>query len=272
VQKEDTDYYTQSITETKIKIEQEELHKSVQAAEVHWGDLSVTSVTYMFKKIKFGSRDSLGFGALDLPAQTLDTTGMWLLPHPGAYALAKASGRVPREGLLGISNVIREVIPLYAMCDTMDVGASVDSSAANAPGIFVHDRFPGGLGFALKAYELIDEILAACLELVDHCACKDGCPSCVGSPLPPYSHLDPDVNARGLIPDKEAAKSILHHLLGRDPFQPSMRTAAGSAELARDEAELRKLVDSTQLPGTLEKKLRQRVDKLRRKGPAFGPR
>ena len=263
VQKEDTDYYTQSITETKIKIENEELHKSAPSFEVHWGDLSVTSVTYMFKKIKFGSRDSLGFGALDLPAQTLDTTGMWLLPHPSAYVLAKASGRVPREGLLGISNVIREVIPLYAMCDTMDVGASVDSSAANAPGIFVHDRFPGGLGFALKAYELIDEILVACLELLDACACANGCPSCVGSPLPPYSHLDPDVNARGLIPDKEAAKSILHHLLGRDPFQPSIRTTAGSAEVARDEAELRKLVESAQLPVTLEKKLRQRVDKLR---------
>ncbi len=299
VQKEDTDYYTQSITDTKIKIENEELHKSVPAggvprvapsrgapdalaagvdrrqdprgtaAEVYWGDLSVTSVTYMFKKIKFGSRDSLGFGALDLPAQTLDTTGMWLLPHPEAYALAKQAGRVPREGLLGISNVIREVIPLFAMCDTMDVGASVDSSAANAPGIFVHDRFPGGLGFALKAYELIDEILPACLELLDHCACNGGCPSCVGSPLPPYSHLDPDVNARGLIPDKEAAKSILHHMLGREAYQPSTRTAAGSAELLREGEDLRKLVDSTQLPVTLEKKLRQRVDKLRRKGPAW---
>jgi ATP-dependent helicase YprA (DUF1998 family) len=159
--------------------------------------------------------------------------------------------------------VIREVIPLFAMCDTMDVGASVDSSAANAPGIFVHDRFPGGLGFALKAYELIDEILPACLELLDNCACNGGCPSCVGSPLPPYSHLDPDVNARGLIPDKEAAKSILHHLLGREAYQPSARSLAGSAETARDGEELRKLVDSTHLPVTLEKKLRQRVDKLR---------
>jgi len=272
VQKEDTDYYTQSITETKIQIESEELHKSAPVFETHWGDLSVTSVTYMFKKIKFGSRDSLGFGALDLPTQTLETTGMWMLPHTSAYALAKAAGRVPREGLLGISNIMREVIPLYAMCDTMDVGASVDSSAANAPGIFVHDRFPGGLGFALKAYELIDEILASCLELLDTCACADGCPSCVGSPLPPYSHLDPDVNARGLIPDKEAARSILHHLLGREPYQPSLRTSAGSAELARDGEALRKLVDQNQLPPTLEKKLRQRVDKMRRRGPAFGPR
>jgi hypothetical protein len=85
----------------------------------------------------------------------------------------------------------------------------------------------------------------------------------VGSPLPPYSHLDPDVNARGLIPDKEAAKSILHHLLGIAPYQPATRAMAGTAEMARDGEELRKLVDSTQLPVTLEKKLRQRVDKLR---------
>jgi hypothetical protein len=48
-----------------------------------------------------------------------------------------------------------------------------------------------------------------------------------------------------------------------------LRTAAGSAEVAQDEEELRKLVDSTQLPVTLEKKLRQRVDKLKRRGPAF---
>jgi ATP-dependent helicase YprA (DUF1998 family) len=119
------------------------------------------------------------------------------------------------------------------------------------------------MGFALKAYELIDEILAACLELLDTCACHDGCPSCVGSPLPPHSHLDPDVNARGLIPDKEAARSILHHLLGRDPYQPSVRVSTGSAEVAREGEALRKLVDANQLPPTLEKKLRQRVDKLR---------
>lgn len=267
VEKEDTDYYTQSITEVKIKVEKEELKKQWNASDVYWGDMSVTSVTYMFKKIKFGSRDSLGFGALDLPPQTLDTTGMWILPHPETYALIKKAGRVPREGLLGISNVIKEVIPLFAMCDTMDIGASVDSSAAQAPGIFVHDRFPGGLGFALKAYEILDEIMAACLELIDHCQCEDGCPSCVGSPLPPYSHLDPDVNMRGLIPDKESSKSILHHLLQRDVYAPPVRTEAGSAQLLKAEAEMRELLDSTQLPVTLEKKLRERVDKLRHRRP-----
>jgi len=270
VEKEDTDYYTQSITEVKIQIESEELRKAWRASEVFWGDLSVTSVTFMFKKIKFGSRDSLGFGALDLPPQKLDTTGMWILPGEEAYALVKQAGRVPREGLLGMANVIREVIPIFAMCDNADIGASVDSSAANAPGIFVHDRYPGGMGFALKAYELIEEIMEACLELIDRCPCAAGCPSCVGSPLPPYSNLDPDVNTRGLIPDKESSKSILHALLGREPYAPTPRPAAGSAEMARQEAEVRKLLDATRLPVMLERKLRARVDKLRHRRPFSG--
>jgi hypothetical protein len=40
----------------------------------------------------------------------------------------------------------------------------------------------------------------------------------------------------------------------------------------QDGEALRKLTDANQLPPTLEKKLRQRVDKLRRRGPAYGPR
>jgi DEAD/DEAH box helicase domain-containing protein len=270
VQKEDTDYYTQSITEVKITVEHEELKKEWNMSEVYWGDLSVTSLTYMFKKVKFGGRDSLGFGALDLPEQKLLTTGMWLLPHPEAYRLVKETGRVPREGLLGISNVIKEVIPIFAMCDPSDVGASVDSSASHSPGVYVHDRFPGGLGFAHKAYELIDEIMRACLELIDNCPCAAGCPSCVGSPLPPYSHLDPDVNMRGMIPDKESARSILHHLLGLEPYSPPCReedgtsAAASSAELLKQEAEMRNLLDASRLPTTLEKKLRERVGNLKR--------
>jgi len=37
--------------------------------------------------------------------------------------------------------------------------------------------------------------------------------------------------------------------------------------LEKQEAEMRAMLDQTQLPITLEKKLRERVDKLRRKKP-----
>jgi DEAD/DEAH box helicase domain-containing protein len=189
---------------------------------------------------------------------------MWLIPLEDAYIHVRKSGRVPREGLLGISNVIKEVIPLFAMCDTMDIGASVDSSAANAPAIFVYDRFPGGLGFAHKAYEMIDEVMNACLELIDRCPCERGCPSCVGSPIPPFSQLDPDVTARGMIPDKEAARSILHVLLDREPYVPS-KSDRGDDERVAAAAEIDKaLREAKKLPVSLEKRLRERVGTLKR--------
>ena len=119
----------------------------------------------------------------------------------------------------------------------------------------------------VKAYEIIEDIMKASLELIDRCPCASGCPSCVGSPLPPHASLDPDVNMRGLIPDKEAARSILHHLLLLDPYQPAPRPAAGSAEVLKQEAELREMLDATRLPVPLEKKLRERVDRLRTRRP-----
>ncbi len=264
VEKTDTDYYTQSITEVKIKIEKEEIEKKWRRSKAYFGDLSVTSVTFMFKKIKFGSRDSLGYGSLDLPPLTLLTTGFWIVPPREAYGYVREAGRVPREGLLGVANVMKEVIPVFVMCDTMDVGASVDSSAADAPALFVYDRYPGGLGFAHKVYEMIEEVMEGSLELLDKCPCGDGCPSCVGSPIPAYSQNDPDGESRGMIPDKEAAKSILHYLLEKEPYVPA-RAAKGAARVPAAEAPAAVFPkDMKELPIALEKKLRERMSRYKR--------
>jgi DEAD/DEAH box helicase domain-containing protein len=218
----------------------------------------------MFKKIKFGSRDSLGYGSLDLPPLTLLTTGFWIVPPREAYGYVREAGRVPREGLLGVANVMKEVIPVFVMCDTMDVGASVDSSAADAPALFVYDRYPGGLGFAHKVYEMIEEVMEGSLELLDKCPCGDGCPSCVGSPIPAYSQNDPDGESRGMIPDKEAAKSILHYLLEKEPYVPA-RAAKGAARVPAAEAPAAVFPkDMKELPIALEKKLRERMSRYKR--------
>ena len=47
--------------------------------------------------------------------------------------------------------------------------------------------------------DVTDEIMAASLELIDRCPCEHGCPSCVGSPIPPFSQLDPDVTVDGRV-------------------------------------------------------------------------
>jgi DEAD/DEAH box helicase domain-containing protein len=114
-----------------------------------------------------------------------------------------------------------QVLSLLAMCDRQDLGGIVDSSNTGSPTIFLYDRYPGGLGFAEKGYALIEELMEACLSLIEECECEQGCPSCVGSPVTrPPIHGDPDLMAGYPVPDKEAALVILHHLLGREPYHP----------------------------------------------------
>lgn len=220
VEPTNVDYYTQSITETQVKVDREEKSRKWRIATVSFGDVSVTSLTFMFRKIKFGSRDSIGYGKCDLPAQVLETTGLWIVPPQEALAEARKWGRVPGEGLLGIANVLREVLPLFVMCDPVDIGTTVNSRSTDSPAIYVYDKYPGGLGFSLKAYDLMEEIMKAARDLIASCSCSRGCPSCVGSPIPPFSQLDPESAGKGMIPDKEAAMVLLHCLLMIDAYSP----------------------------------------------------
>jgi len=216
----DVDYFTQSVTETRVQIDSEEQTKPWRRSQVSFGDVTVTSLTYMFRKIKFYERDSIGFGKVSLPQHELATAAAWLELPESAARLVAGFGRIATEGLIGIGNAASAVIPLFAMCDPMDIGTAVDSANTGVPTVFIYDRHPGGVGFADKSYRMIEEVMEACLNLIENCSCEDGCPSCVGSPIPPYAQHDPDATPRGRIPDKETALVILHDLLEREPYVP----------------------------------------------------
>jgi DEAD/DEAH box helicase domain-containing protein len=231
IHKADLDYFTQSITETKVKIDQAEQAKKWRVSKVEFGDVTVTSLTFMFRKIKFYERDSIGFGKISLPQHDLATTAAWIELPAAAAARAAEYGRVATEGLIGIGNAASAVIPLFAMCDPMDIGTVVDSANTGVPTLFIYDRHPGGVGYAQNSYKMIDEVMEACLNLIERCPCADGCPSCVGSPIPPYAQQDPDATPRGRIPDKETALIILHEMLEKPPYVPR-RPARGAGGMA----------------------------------------
>ncbi|MCK4236265.1 MAG: DUF1998 domain-containing protein, partial [Candidatus Krumholzibacteria bacterium] len=266
VEKTNVDYYTQSITEVQVKVDREEKSGGWRVSRISFGDVSVTSLTFMFRKIKFGSRDSIGYGKCDLPPQVLETVGLWIVPPPEVLAEVRRCGRVPGEGLLGLANVLREVVPLFVMCDPLDIGTTVNSRSTGGPAVYIYDKYPGGLGFSLKAYDLIEEILNAALELIKTCACKRGCPSCVGSPIPPFSQLDPETGGKGMIPDKEAALVILHHLLQMEPYKPL------PPERSRSGEELIERPRGKPLPIELEGKLREGLRKKRKRSSRGGAR
>ncbi|HMX17299.1 MAG TPA: DUF1998 domain-containing protein, partial [Rhodocyclaceae bacterium] len=53
------------------------------------------------------------------------------------------------------------------------------------PTVFLYDNQPGGIGLAAPLYDLRQELLERSLALVRDCACREGCPACVGPVLPP---------------------------------------------------------------------------------------
>ena len=167
----------------------------------------------MFKKIRFHSRDSLGFEQLELPPQLLETVAMWFTP-PEEIVKAMLAEQMPvAEALIGIANVLVEVASLFVMCDQQDIGTVVNSSCLGRDALFLHDRYPGGMGYAKRCMDRFDEILSAIHEVIRTCPCPDGCPSCVGSAVPAFATSDLDSATRGRIPHKAAARFLLSRLL-----------------------------------------------------------
>jgi len=220
VERKDLDYYTQSIQSSQIRIDDKEREEPWGGGTIGFGDVTVTTHIPMFKKVRFSSRDSLGFEKLELPPQELETVALWLAPSDHARQVVAEQKRVFAEGLIGIANALVEVAPMFVMCDVQDIGTTVDATNLGKDAIFLYDRYPGGMGYAERCSEAIGDLLKSVHTVVSQCACRDGCPSCVGAAVPSFALGDLDSSVRGRIPDKEAALLILHDLLGLAPYLP----------------------------------------------------
>lgn len=223
VEKRELDYYTQAVTSSRLQIEDTEEERQWRCCHLGFGEVTVTTTIPMFKKVKYHSRDSLGFEKLELPPQVLETMAFWLVPPDACREAVRQYGLVQAEGLIGVANCLVEVAPMFAMCDVQDIGVVVDASNLGADALFLYDRTPGGMGYALRCMDAAEELLQAVHQVISTCPCADGCPSCVGAAVPAFAQTDLDSGTRGRIPDKEAALVITHHLLGLEPYVPKPR-------------------------------------------------
>ena len=268
VHKINADYYTQSISELQVTVTEKEEEQQWRRAFTYSGPAELMFKPYLFRKIKFGSKDSLGFGSIDLPPSNMETYAFWLCPPMETLRRVKDFGRDSIEGLLGIANVLTEVLPFFVMSDASDVGSVVDQRNADLPSVLVYDKYPGGVGFAQRAFERVEELIQAALELIAACPCWEGCPSCVGSPIPPFSQLDPENAGKGKIPDKEGALVILHDLLELEPYIPKQHGPIGEGQMQIDSVAAAGeplKVPEKRLPDRMEIKVRRQLQKMQEK-------
>src|SRR5260370_31021385 len=78
VKRVDSDYYTDAIDYTQVKVLEEAEGEAIDAARRAHGDVRVNRQIVGFKKIKFYTMENVGAGKLNMPEQGMHTTSFWL--------------------------------------------------------------------------------------------------------------------------------------------------------------------------------------------------
>ena len=290
----DVDYYTRAAIGSAIRRLEPVAERAERGLLVAHGEATVITQAAGYRKVRRYTHETLGYGPIDLPAMTLETTGYWLVfsealtdrlqdlgillrpndygpnwPEQRRLALERdgrrcrtcgasaddfllhvhhlrpfreygylpgqnenyrqanqldnlvtlcaschrraEAGQQTRSALAGLGYVLRNLAPLFLMCDPEDISVSAEqlNPVTRAPTLVVYERVPAGVGFSQRLYELHDELLAAALELVTDCQCRSGCPACVGPP----GDIGPDT--------KEATRQLLAILAPRRELERS---------------------------------------------------
>ena len=177
----DTGYYTDANLNVSLSLlDVEKSEDTPEGGSCALGEVKVTTLVTMFKKIRFDTHETLGFGHVRLPETDMHTTAMWwTLPDS---LCARFENDTLKNGMLAITNLLRIVAPLYLMCAPQDVAVlyQVKSPITDKPTVILYDNCPGGVGLAHKAYGMQKLLLEKALQIVTDCACAQGCPSCAG--------------------------------------------------------------------------------------------
>jgi DEAD/DEAH box helicase domain-containing protein len=179
VKQVDSDYFTDAITNTKVRLLET---MENQGAHSH-GEIHVAHQVVGFKKLKFFTMENVGSGDLNLPAQEMHTTSYWLTISRDRFESLPYSPSERLNGLHGLAYAVAHLSCLFLMCDRRDLGSAVETGEEARvfhPAIFIYDNFPGGIGLSRPLYEIREQVLRATRELIRSCRCDDGCPSCVG--------------------------------------------------------------------------------------------
>lgn len=196
----ETDYYTDAVAKTEVRVLEVEREAALGGPRgagsgpggawpfeaKRLGEVTVQTVVAKFKKVKFETHESIGYGDVHVPLMEMQTEAYWLTLAADLAEGMKAEGRDANAALGGLAHALANVIPAIAMCDARDISclAMMKAPHDERPSIYIYDRFPGGVGLARRLFSRDVHTFQAALDLVTHCPCDGGgCPSCVGPPL-----------------------------------------------------------------------------------------
>ncbi|HET7678074.1 MAG TPA: DEAD/DEAH box helicase [Candidatus Limnocylindrales bacterium] len=179
----DVDHYTQAEVAVTLKPLETFASGTVPAGERAHGEVMVSSLATIYKKLKLDTAENLGWGRIHLPELELHTTAYWLALEPGAVEGWRRDEL--DVALVGAGRALRTVASVLLMSDPRDLGlvAQVRSPHFERPLIYLYDSVPGGVGLAQRLFDRHAELIEGARDLVRDCACGAGCPACTGPRL-----------------------------------------------------------------------------------------
>jgi DEAD/DEAH box helicase domain-containing protein len=206
------DYYTDAIDYQKLKILERFDTVPEARGEASHGEVHLIRRVTGYKKIRYYSHESIGYGPVNLPDQELHTTSLWWRLPEAELTRVFPTRHAALDGFLGAAYALHTVAVLRAMAEPRDIGKAVGSGAGEwaatvgmggrgelrdasdrplapeslarfEPTVFLYDNYPGGTGFSEPLFREREAIVADALQLVQQCECAHGCPACVGPVL-----------------------------------------------------------------------------------------
>jgi len=217
VRKVDVDYYTDAMTYTHVRVIDGFDQKKQRDTIVEHGEVQVVRKVVGYKKIKFYTLENLGFGDVNLPEKDMHTTSYWFtIPKDLLTQLSYSQAEII-DGLAGLGYSLHHLAAMLLMADLHDLDRAIgdksgewfvrhgpkariitaspaganDPSAGQTltmvdafdPTLFIFDAYPGGIGFSELLYQEHARLLSSAQQLIGHCSCTHGCPTCVGPTL-----------------------------------------------------------------------------------------
>ncbi|MEN6621418.1 MAG: DEAD/DEAH box helicase [Smithella sp.] len=217
VRKVDSDYYTDAMTYTNVRVIDSFDNRGEEGAIVEHGEVQVVRKVVGYKKIKFYTSENLGYGDVNLPEKDMHTTSYWFTVPRDCLRKLDFSPEEIIDGLTGLAYTLHHLAAMFLMADQHDIDRSLGDKSGEwfvsqgktgrvitsfenrqreimdsntglridefDPTIFIFDAYPGGIGFSELLYSEHANLLWAAHKLIKKCPCAYGCPSCVGPTL-----------------------------------------------------------------------------------------
>ncbi|WP_323676310.1 DEAD/DEAH box helicase [Halorubellus sp. PRR65] len=180
------DYYTRTLHEKTIEVHADLDESAPFAREdvpCRFAEVRMRKRITGFERRDAQSGETLGEVPLDLPETTLETRALYYTVPGDVQTAITAEYDFP-GAIHAAEHAQIAMFPTTVLCDRRDIGglSTPLHPHTGEPTVFVYDGHPGGVGLARTAYEDVHALSARTVEMLDACACEDGCPACVQSP------------------------------------------------------------------------------------------